>query len=228
VPYFLFECFEHNQRGQAEVSPVEGVNNRGQTDHLNTPRLITNQTGQAVWRYDNNDPFGGNPSDENPSGLGTFTCNLRFPGTYADQETGLLYNWHRTLDSGIGRYIRADPLGIVLPGFPTRRLNQPYAYADNNPLTNVDPLGLCPCAGGVWDQEFGDSQASVAAGIYLSVAKINYTCRSNPSLKCSGRQSCIGGGPIIGGGGELQHRGYCSRHERFEQPRWLVRFKCDH
>lgn len=106
----------------------------------------------------------------------------------------------RDFDPPTGRYIQADPLGIVLPGFPTRRLNQPYAYADNNPLSNVDPLGLCPCAGGVWDQEFGDSQASVAAGIYLSVAKVNYTCRSNPSLKCSGRQSCIGGGPIIGGG----------------------------
>jgi uncharacterized protein RhaS with RHS repeats len=49
-------------------------------DHLNSPRLITNPAGQAVWRWDQTDPFGGNVASENPSGLGTFTYNLRFPG----------------------------------------------------------------------------------------------------------------------------------------------------
>ena len=42
-------------------------------DHLNTPRLITNDAGQAVWRWDQADPFGGDVPNENPSGLGTFT-----------------------------------------------------------------------------------------------------------------------------------------------------------
>jgi RHS repeat-associated protein len=103
--------------------------------HLNTPRLITNNVGQPVWRWDNNDPFGGNVPDENPSGLGTFTCNLRSPGTYADKETELLYNWWRTLDSGIGRYIQFDPIGL------SGGING-YAYVENNPLSFIDPTGL--------------------------------------------------------------------------------------
>lgn len=85
------------------MGPCSHVCHFAHAEHLNTPRVITNQMGQAVWRYDNNDPFGGNVPDENPSGLRTFTCNLRLPGTYADQETGLLYNWWRTLDSATGR-----------------------------------------------------------------------------------------------------------------------------
>lgn len=105
------------------------------TDHLNTPRLITNNVGQAVWRYDNNDPFGGNVPDENPSGLGTFTCNLRSAGQYADKETGLLYNWHRTLDSGIGRYIQFDPIGL-------RGGINGYVHVENNPISLIDPNGL--------------------------------------------------------------------------------------
>src|SRR5262249_16008920 len=47
------------------------------TDHLNTPRLITNSVPQPVWRWDNTEPFGNNVPLENPSDLGTFTCNLR-------------------------------------------------------------------------------------------------------------------------------------------------------
>src|SRR4030095_7761996 len=68
------------------------------TDHLNTPRLITNQTGQAVWRWDNTEPFGNNVPNENPSGLGNFTCNLRYPGQYFDKETNLHYNYFRDYD----------------------------------------------------------------------------------------------------------------------------------
>ncbi len=46
------------------------------TDHLNTPRLITNTVGLPVWRWDNDDPYGNNAPNENPSGAGNFTCNL--------------------------------------------------------------------------------------------------------------------------------------------------------
>jgi RHS repeat-associated protein len=104
------------------------------TDHLNTPRLIANQTGQAVWRWDNTDPFGGNPPDENPSGLGNFTCNLRLPGQYFDRETNTHYNYFRDYDPGIGRYIQSDPIGLR-GGINT------YAYAGSNPLSNTDPTG---------------------------------------------------------------------------------------
>ena len=63
------------------------------TDHLNTPRLIANNVGQTVWKWDNDDPFGNNAPNENPSGLGTFICNLRLPGQYFDKETGEWINF---------------------------------------------------------------------------------------------------------------------------------------
>ena len=81
-------------------------------DHLNTPRLITNHLGQAVWRWANDDPFGHNAPNEDPGGLGAFTCNLRLPGQYFDAETGLNYNYFRDYDPAIGRYIQSDPIGL--------------------------------------------------------------------------------------------------------------------
>ncbi len=111
------------------------------TDHLNTPRLITNGAGQAVWRWDNTDPFGNNVPNENPSGLGNFTCNLRLPGQYFDQETNLHYNYFRDYDPAIGRYVQSDPIGLE-GGINT------YAYVNSNPLSFSDPEGLMRFGGG--------------------------------------------------------------------------------
>ena len=105
------------------------------TDHLNTPRLIANNVGQTVWKWDNDDPFGNNAPNENPSGLGTFTCNLRLPGQYFDKETNLHYNYFRDYDPAIGRYIQSDPIGLR-GGINT------YGYVNQNPLSFIDPNGL--------------------------------------------------------------------------------------
>src|SRR6185436_18569391 len=50
------------------------------TDHLNTPRLVADAAGTTVWRWDQQEPFGVNVPDENPSGLGVFEFPMRFPG----------------------------------------------------------------------------------------------------------------------------------------------------
>jgi chitinase len=78
------------------------------TDHLNTPRLIADDQQRPVWRWDNTDPFGGNPPDENPSGLGTFEFPLAFAGTYRDRETNNLQNWYRDLDMARGQYLQRE------------------------------------------------------------------------------------------------------------------------
>lgn len=64
--------------------------------------------------------------------------------TCLDKETNLHYNYFRDYDPGIGRYVQADPLGIVTTTSPTATtgLNQLYAYVSSNPLGFVDPLGL--------------------------------------------------------------------------------------
>lgn len=75
-------------------------------------------------------------SNENPSGLGIFNYNPRFPGQYADEETGTSYNYFRDCyDPQTGRYCQSDPIGLK-GGINT------FAYVDGNSLNRIDPRGL--------------------------------------------------------------------------------------
>ena len=132
--------------------------------------------------------------------MGAFELPLRFPGQYFDREFGISQNNKRDYDPSIGRFIEADPLGVVPLQQPRKRLNESFSYVSSTPIVKVDPLGLCPCSSGIWDEDagFSDWQFSIAFGGYGSLAKVNYTCRSNPGLKCSAKQACLGGGLIVG------------------------------
>jgi RHS repeat-associated protein len=103
-------------------------------DHLNTPRLVTDTSNNIRWRWDS-DPFGTTAPNENPSGLGTFVYNLRFPGQQYDAVLGLHYNYFRDYDPGIGRYAQSDPIGLA------GGVNS-YVYVAGNPLTQIDSNGL--------------------------------------------------------------------------------------
>ena len=122
-------------------------------DHLNTPRLVANDQQQAVWRWDQQEPFGVSVPDENPSALGVFKFPLRYPGQYDDAETGLSYNYFRDCyDPATGRYCQSDPIGLR-GGLNT------YSYVSGNPLLSSDPAGLAgPAAGclaGLWAGPWG-------------------------------------------------------------------------
>ena len=106
-------------------------------DHLNTPRLATDETGKVLWRnLPTTEPFGNSPVEEDPDNDGvSFTLNLRFPGQYYDKETNLSYNLNRWYDSGTGRYTTFDPIGL-------RGGINGYAYVAGNPLSKTDPRGL--------------------------------------------------------------------------------------
>ncbi len=98
--------------------------------------MITDTAGNVVWQWDNNDPFGNNPPDENPGGAGQFSFPLRFPGQYADQETNTYYNYFRDCyDPATGRYCQSDPIGLA-GGINT------YTYVNGNPISYIDPEGL--------------------------------------------------------------------------------------
>jgi RHS repeat-associated protein len=89
-----------------------------------------------VWRWDQAEPFGDNPADEDPDANSVaFDLPLRLPGQRYDKETGLHYNYFRDYDPSIGRYGESDPIGLRA-GLNT------YSYVLGNPLSNYDPKGL--------------------------------------------------------------------------------------
>ncbi len=104
-------------------------------DHLGTPRQVTDQNQSVIWSWDST-PFGDSQPNQDPDGdLQDYVLNLRFPGQYYDAETGLHYNYFRTYDPGMGRYIESDPIGL------NGGLNT-YSYVSARPLQLVDPTGL--------------------------------------------------------------------------------------
>ncbi len=99
------------------------------TDHLGTPRKLTDAAANLVWDHQTT-PFG-----ETVALAGLADVNLRFPGQYFDAESGLHYNYFRDYDPSTGRYIESDPIGLA-GGINT------YGYVGGNPVNRVDPEGL--------------------------------------------------------------------------------------
>ncbi len=114
---------------------------------------MTDSSGTIVWAADYK-PFG-----EATITISTITNNLRFPGQYFDSETGLHYNYYRDYNPAIGKYIEADPIGILEGN------NHIYTYAANNPIISIDPFGL---AG--WPSMLGYAYAAVKGGLALNQA----------------------------------------------------------
>jgi RHS repeat-associated protein len=131
-----------------------------QSDHLGTPRLMLDNTNQPSWQWPYS-AFGDNAptgilkpttsaasafTSLPPSGSVTTATllatsaptqvnNLRFPGQYADSETGLFYNYFRSYQAAQGRYTQNDPIGLA------GGLNR-FGYVGSNSLMYMDPLGL--------------------------------------------------------------------------------------
>ena len=102
------------------------------TDHLNTPRAITDTANNLQWTWENKEAFGNNLPNEVIAG---FKFNFRLPGQYFDSETNLNYNIHRDYNPVWGRYMSSDPLGLAA-GINT------YGYVSGNSLVFSDKLGL--------------------------------------------------------------------------------------
>jgi RHS repeat-associated protein len=85
------------------------------TDHLSTPRALTDKTGKMVWRW-HSGPFGEGFTDTDTyvdrDGR-SVTFNLRFPGQYFDAKTRRHYNYFREYDPATRRYPQSDPIGLA-------------------------------------------------------------------------------------------------------------------
>ncbi|AXA90566.1 RHS repeat-associated core domain-containing protein [Massilia sp. YMA4] len=141
----------------ARVDSVSDVNNATyqsklghiHTDHLGTPRELTNCDGQILWAVscrvwgntirvaDVQEQATASPLAE-PSPL-IDVQPIRFQGQCYDPETGLHYSRFRYYDPDLGRFVSIDPIGLA-GGANT------YTYP-LNPTKSVDPMGLSPCNG---------------------------------------------------------------------------------
>jgi RHS repeat-associated protein len=127
---------------------INGATYAVHSDHLNTPRKLTNASGQAVWQWSYSafgedkptlakNRFADLETTPNPgtTSVSEVKFNLRYPGQYADGESGLFYNGFRSYRAIDGRYTQGDPIG--LDGGWNR-----FGYVSGNPLMYTDPLGL--------------------------------------------------------------------------------------
>jgi RHS repeat-associated protein len=125
------------------------------SDNLGTPRIITDASGSVKARHDYL-PFGeelGYNATLNLRSIqqGYAGDNLRqkFTQKERDSETGLDYFGARYYGSMQGRFTSTDPLLSSGTIYDPQTWNR-YAYALNNPVRYIDPLGLFE-----WDTSLG-------------------------------------------------------------------------
>jgi RHS repeat-associated protein len=199
-------------------------------DHLGTPRAITKASDNTkVWEWKNDDPFGNNTPDENPSGANTtaFKYNLRFPGQYFDEETNTHYNYFRDYEPQTGRYIQSDPIGLMA-GVNT------YGYVGASPLMWSDPYGLmskqacvnvCIAAGalggGLLGRLVGGAAGAAAGSAVGSVVPVVGTVTGGTAGGAAGAQAGGRAGAAWGGlAGGIIGSTLCSDDDDFCYKRW--------
>lgn len=99
-------------------------------DQIGSIRLLTDNAGSTstattkTW-----DSYGNNTSSS-----GTLTSPFGYTGQYTDPETSLQSLRARYYDPQTGQFVSSDPLEAVT--------QQPYSYANGNPINETDPTGL--------------------------------------------------------------------------------------
>jgi len=117
-------------------APLEQMDGSGNLlwyhhDQQGSTRLLTNNAG-VVRGTATYDAYGAITAT-----TGT-TTPLGYDGQYTDTETGLIYLRARYYDPVTAQFLTRDPA--------TTQTGQPYQYADDDPLDQGDPSGLCPRA----------------------------------------------------------------------------------
>lgn len=102
------------------------------TDPQGTVLAKTDASGNIIATYDYA-PYGTTVAGMSPAPDGP-----GYTGHVNDPDTGLVYMQARYYDSGTGRFLSLDP---VPPSAGNAFNFSRYAYANNNPVVNIDPDG---------------------------------------------------------------------------------------
>jgi RHS repeat-associated protein len=119
------------------------------TDPLGSVRVRTSNSGSLLEAHDYY-PFGLDMPGRSSTGT---PVRQGFTGYWRDSENGLglYYSGARMYSPGTGRFFGVDPLA---EDFATW---SPYVYVFNNPVSLIDPFGLCPTGSRVGDTSDGSA-----------------------------------------------------------------------
>jgi len=135
------------------------------TDHLGSPRVITNSSASVVSRHDYM-PFG----TELGSGVGGRTTGMgfsvsgdnnrkKFTGYERDSESGLDFAQARYFGASQGRFTSPDPFSGSATITNPQSFNR-YSYVSNNPVNARDPSGLAAQSGARFSMPTGDGMSN--------------------------------------------------------------------
>jgi RHS repeat-associated protein len=202
---------------------VKGQTYAVHSDHLNTPRKLTQADGQTAWQAYS--AFG----DEQPTtaakrftsetitpttgstGIPEVQFNLRYPGQYFDQETKLHYNWNRSYRPADGTYTQGDPIGLD-GGFNR------YSYVAGDPLGFADDEGLQRRAGGPATLTWGQAQLNFQGKPYQSDSavpaelSVQLCVGSGAGIYCCKYWAVAGHLATASVYTKLHHKPHCSRY----------------
>jgi RHS repeat-associated protein len=167
-------------------------------DHLGTPRVITDASGQLI-TDDEGEPIGLNAYS--PFGIqliGEGEERLKFTGH--ERDTGSIDYMHARYHSPmVGRFLSVDPAGGRVGG--SKGCNR-YSYVENNPIRAIDPNGET-----LWDiADFGFAAASIGNLWVKAIKGENITMSDN--LQAIGdAMGMLPVVPALGTGGRLAKEG---------------------
>ncbi|WP_326598155.1 DNA/RNA non-specific endonuclease [Streptomyces sp. NBC_01803] len=176
------------------------------TDLVGSPTHLVTDTGDAM-RLPHTTLWGAATTDPGGAPL----TPLRFPGQYADEETGWHYNYQRHYDPCTARYTSPDPLGLT-------PAPNPYTYP-HNPYRWIDILGLSP-----YTPRYGElDDFGRATGVEVTLTTGNIGGRTRPRVDPAGWVSGQGynRAHLLGaqlGGSNTDIRNFVTMHQYANTP----------
>jgi RHS repeat-associated protein len=162
-------------------------------DQQGSTRLITGATG-AVEGKCTYDAYG------TPICEGTATTPLGYDAQYTGTDTGLIYERARTYDPATAQFLSVDPLAPIT--------GEPYTDTYGNPVSAVDPTGLCSISPFSSSSCLSDAAGAVKRGVETDVSVVKEGAQATahlayehpvilPALGCTvgmlaGPELCVG------------------------------------